>query len=256
MMIKRIRIIITICMLNFICVYAQKDMVILRNGLDFQGQVVIVSNDKTVIKDTNGEQKEISNRDIYMIKYDKRGNVFFTESGERVSDNENDGKVPKGASAIYLIEGKEIIAYDISIDVSNVTYYPPVKKSLLIQIYGKSDTPVTISKNEVFLVRYQDGTKDLITDFETLKKLKEEDLAMKKARDEDAKREAWLKSFPKAATIITKKELVINAIILLDENEKLTYKRAAVDGSPIYIIDKKDVQDVFYKDSNYSAPVP
>ena len=44
-------------MLCFICIHAQKDMIILRNGLDYTGQVVLVSNDKTVFKNSSGEQQ-------------------------------------------------------------------------------------------------------------------------------------------------------------------------------------------------------
>lgn len=64
-------------MLGFVSVNAQKDMIILRSGMDDQGQVVMVSNDVTVFKNSSGEQQEIPNRNLYMIKYDKRGNVFF-----------------------------------------------------------------------------------------------------------------------------------------------------------------------------------
>lgn len=249
MMTKKIYITIVICIQSFISVYAQKDMIIMRSGMDYQGQVVLVSSDVTVFKNSNGEQQELPNRDLYMIKYDKRGNVFFTETGERITDNENEGKMPKGSSLIYLIEGKEIIAFDISIDVNNVAYYPLNRKGSFFPFSSKkSNTQVTIPKDKVFLIKHQDGTKDLITDFETLKKQKEEELARKRAQDKEAKREAWLKSFPKSATIITKKEVIINAMVISDDNQVIKYKKTSMNNSPIFMMDREHIQDVFYKD--------
>ena len=249
MMIKRIYFTIVICMLNLIPVNAQKDIIIMRSGMDYQGQVVLVSKDVTVFKNSDGEQQELPNRDLYMIKYDKRGNVFFTETGERITDNENEGKMPRGSSLIYLIEGKEIVAFDISIDVNNVSYFPLNKKGSFLSLSSKkSDTQVTIPKDKVFLIKYQDGTKDLITDFETVKKRKAEEFARKREQDEKAKREAWLRSFPKSATIITKKNVVINAIVYLDDNNVIKYKKTSMSDSPFFMMDREHIQDVFYKD--------
>lgn len=230
---------------------AQRDMIIMRSGVDIQGQVILVTKDKTNFKDSDGKEKELDNSDIYMIKYDKRGNMFFTEDGERITDNEGNEKVPKGASSVYLTEGKEIIAYDISIDVDSITFYPAVRKGgpkLLFISSNKKGTAVTYPKEQVFLIHHQDGTKDLITDFETLRKMKAEELARRNASDEAARFAAWKKSFPKAATIITKKEVVINAIVLADEETGITYKKASLGNSPIFVMDRENIQDIFYKE--------
>ena len=230
---------------------AQHDMIIMRSGIDIHGQVILVTKDKTNFKDSDGKEKELNNVDIYMIKYDKRGNMFFTEDGERITDNVSHGKVPKGASFVYLIDGKEIVAFDISIDVDSVSFYPAVRKGgSKISFFSsnkKSDTALTYPKEQVFLIHHQDGTKDLITDFKTHRKMKEEELARQRAADEAAKLEAWKKSFPKAATVITKKEAVINAIVLTDEETEITYKKASVENSPIFVMDRENIQDVFYK---------
>lgn len=229
--------------------YGQKDMIILRTGLDFYGKIVLVS-DRTIFKNTNGEQQEIPNRDLYMIKYDKRGNVFFTETGERITDTDSNGKIPKGCSAIYLIEGKEIIATNVSIDVDKVTFTPIQKKSAVEAFLSlsKKEPAVSMPKDQIFLIRHQDGTKDLITDFQTLKKREAEELERERIQEEAAKREKWLKSFPKSATIITKKEVVINAEVLSDDGNIVTYKRKSMDNSPIFTMEKENIQDVFYKD--------
>jgi hypothetical protein len=123
----------------------------MRSGTEYQGQVALVKQDKTVFK-VDDNQMELSNSDIYMIKYKKRGNVFFTETGERFT-SEGDGKIPSCASAIYLIEGKEVAAYDITIDTNNVSYYPLKSKKIgLIQVNKKGSSSFSIPKNEVFLI--------------------------------------------------------------------------------------------------------
>jgi len=230
-----------------VCCCAQSDLIIMRSGTEYQGQVALVKQDKTVFK-VDDNQMELSNSDIYMIKYEKRGNVFFTETGERfISDD--DSKIPSGASVIYLIEGKEVAAYDITIDTNNIIYYPPKNKKFgFIQVSKKSSSSVSIPKNDVFLIKYADGTKDLITDFETLRKQKEEELMKQKADEEAAKKEMWLRSFPKPATIITKKEIVINAIVNSDDGKLIEFKRTSMDNSPIFIMNRDDIQDVFYKE--------
>ena len=240
---------IAIIMLTIsVCCRAQSALIIMRNGIEYQGQVTLVKNDKTVFKDDNDKQMELLNSDIYMIKYEKRGNVYFTETGERFT-SEDDNKIPSDAASIFLIEGKEVGAYDITIDASSVTYYPPTNKKFgFIQVKKKGSSSLSIPKSEVFLIKYSDGTKDMINDFETLKRLKEEELEKKKAEEDAIKKELWLKSFPKSATIITKKEIVVNAIVISDNGKVIEYKRTSMDNSPIFIMNRDDIQDVFYKE--------
>ena len=57
-----------------------------------------------------------------------------------------------------------------------------------------------------------------------------------------------LRSFPKPATIITKKEIVINAIVNSDDGKLIEFKRTSMDNSPIFIMNRDDIQDVFYKE--------
>lgn len=247
---------ILLLLVSFSNCRAQNDMIIMRNGMSFNGKVTLVNKDKTIIKTKKSGQQELSNLEIYMIKYDKRGNVFFTDKGERITDNENNGKVPKGASTIYLVDGKEIFADYISILVDSVLYTPTKKKDLFsISLVSKSKaSKMSLPKERVFLICHPDGTKDIITDFETLKKLRQKELERKRAREEKRREEAWLRSFPKAATIITKKNIVIMATVLSDDRTKITYKKENLDKSPIFTMEKSNIQDLFYKDrQRYSA---
>ena len=60
---------------------AQRDLIILRDGSERRVKIIMVKNDNTLfaIDKKSSVQESIPNKDIYMIKYDKRGNVFFTE---------------------------------------------------------------------------------------------------------------------------------------------------------------------------------
>ena len=98
---------------------AQRDLIILRDGSERRVKIVMVKNDNTLFATDKKSlvQESIPNKDIYMIKYDKRGNVFFTENGERIS-GADDAKIPSNATAIYLLRGEEIIGYNVEMDAN------------------------------------------------------------------------------------------------------------------------------------------
>lgn len=155
-----------------LCANAQRDLIILRDGSERKVKIIMVKNDNTVFaadKKSSIEQS-ISNKDIYMIKYDKRGNVFFTEDGERITGT-GEAKIPSNATAIYLLKGEEIIGYNVEMDADKVSFTKSKKE-------GKDVS--TINKSEIFLIVYPDETKDVLNDFETIRRMKEEVLAEKK----------------------------------------------------------------------------
>lgn len=248
---KRVTIIILLFFVVLAHGYAQRDIIIMRNGMSFTGKVILVSNDKTIFKSKDNGQQELSNLDIYMIKYDKRGNVFFTEKGDRITDNENDNKVPKGATLVYLTDSREIAAEHLAILVDSIILTPIKKKEKFSIPFVRSksnDTRIVLAKKRVFLIWHPDGTKDVITDFETLKKMKLQEIEKKRAQERKSREEAWLRSFPKSATIITKKNVIIPVLVLTDGETEITYKKEKLDNSPIFTMDKANIQDLFYKD--------
>lgn len=48
--------------------------------------------------------------------------------------------------------------------------------------------------------------------------------------------------------IVTKKNVVINAIVYLDDNNVIKYKKTSMSDSPFFMMDREHIQDVFYKD--------
>ena len=137
--------------------YAQRDLIILRDGSERRVKIVMVKNDNTLFATDKKSsiQESIPNKDIYMIKYDKRGNVFFTENGERFSGTD-DAKIPSNATAIYLLRGEEIIGYNVEMDADKVSFTKTKKE-------GKDAS--TINKSDIFLIVYPDETRELLNDF-------------------------------------------------------------------------------------------
>ena len=187
--------------------YAQRDLIILRDGSERRVKIVMVKNDNTLFATDKKSsiQESIPNKDIYMIKYDKRGNVFFTENGERFSGTD-DAKIPSNATAIYLLRGEEIIGYK---DAS------------------------TINKSDIFLIVYPDETRELLNDFAIIRRMREEALAEKKRQEEEARLAELRSRYPKDATIKTVKNVTINVSILSETEEYVTYKKLGQKNSPV-----------------------
>lgn len=218
-----------------------QDLIIFRDGSERMVKIDMVSSEITSFyesKTKDASLETVQNSTIYMIKYAKRGNIFFAENGQRFS-RDGDGKIPSSACSIYLLEGREMIAYNISFDGDNLLYYKTKKK-------GKDTQQFSIPTDSIFLIKYPDGTKDLITDFEELKRREAEALA-EKQRLEEEERLAELRSrYPKEAVISTKKGLEINAILLFENEEVVTYKKSKTKKSPIYNMDRANIKEIRY----------
>lgn len=217
--------------------YAQRDLILLRNGSERKVKIVMVNNESTVFSSgESSSQESIPNTDIYMIKYDKRGNVFFTEEGERITGT-GDGRIPSNASAIYLLKGQEIIGFNVEMDTAKV-YYTLSKK--------KGKDVLSIDKSDIFLISYPDDTKEMLNDFETIKRLKEEALAEKRRQ---AARLAELRSrYPKDATIKTIKNLSINISLLSESDEVVTYKKVGQENGPIYHMNRANIKEIMFNE--------
>lgn len=216
---------------------AQNDIILLRDGTERKGKVVMVTNENTIIIEGSKKtstQDNVLNKSIYMIKYEKRGNVFFTDDGKRIS-GEGDGKIPAGASIIYLLEGNEIIAYNVSMDEGIVQFYNSKKKG---------SPQLSIPSDRVFLIKYPDGTKDLMNDFEEVKRKEAEAEAERKRIEEEAQRKALQNQYPKDATIRTIKNQSINVILLSENDEEITYKKKGIKNSPVFHMNKTKIKDI------------
>ncbi|MBD5227354.1 MAG: LysM peptidoglycan-binding domain-containing protein [Bacteroidales bacterium] len=146
------------------CSYAvAQDLIILRSGEECEGKVTQASQNAVVVESKKGglfskeaKQATLAPSDVYMIKYKERGNIYFKEDGKRVS-GENQ-KLDKSADIIYLKEGKEIPAWDLTFDAETISFRTSKESKK-----AKSAT-VTVATPEVFMIKYSDGSKDVIND--------------------------------------------------------------------------------------------
>ena len=214
--------------------YAQRDLIILRDGSERRVKIVMVKNDNTLFATDKKSsiQESIPNKDIYMIKYDKRGNVFFTENGERFSGTD-DAKIPSNATAIYLLRGEEIIGYNVEMDADKVSFTKTKKE-------GKDAS--TINKSDIFLIVYPDETRELLNDFAIIRRMREEALAEKKRQEEEARLAELRSRYPKDATIKTVKNVTINVSILSETEEYVTYKKLGQKNSTVYYKHRTNIE--------------
>lgn len=214
-----------------------QDLIIFRNGSEKKVKITMVTNDKTTFSDITNKAapaQAYNNTSIYMIKYEKRGNVFFTEDGKRLT-GEGDGKVPVSATAIYLLEGKEIVAYNVSIEEGNVSFYSSKKKGT--QKLG-------VPSDKVFLIKYPDGSRDLMNTFEDLKRREAEEIAEKKRLEEEARLAEIRNRYPKDAIIKTQKNLDIRVSLLSENDDFVRYKKTNLKNSPIFNMDKANIKEI------------
>ncbi len=155
-----------------------KDIIMLRNGLEKEVYVVQVGNDKIVYKESKGKnatEEFLNLEDVYMISYEKRGIVYITQDGKRVSEDAESMKAlkKKASSWVYLVKGKIYPAYNLKISENEIEFK---------RLSGKDFSSMIFNKNDIFLIRYSDGTKDIITEFkpkEVAKSVIEEPLEIK-----------------------------------------------------------------------------
>lgn len=156
---KRPFLIILLIIVPLLVLDAQ-DLIILRNGDDILCKVEKLDNGEVTYK-SDGVTETLPVTQIYLIKYASRGNAFFSETGDATYRT----KVPKSSKKdilIYLCSGSEIKASELEIKSETLQYQEP-KNSLAPKT---SEEWIPISKRDVFLIRYPDGTKDVINNLQ------------------------------------------------------------------------------------------
>lgn len=230
-----------------------QDVIIFRDGHIKNVKIIQTSNDKTLFKDTEDEyatEESVDNKKIFMLKFKTRGNVVFNSKGERISSTYGATKIPRGAIAIYYNDGRELFAYKLTVDTRVVTYYTNKK--------GEG-TPITAPKSEIFMIRYPDGTRDVLTniaDYES------QQLQLQKAADE-AKLKAEIEkrradsinasmdepttlSAPQKATIVTTRGVKMKVWICDDNGTTVTYKRTNSEKAAIFRMSKSKIKSISY----------
>lgn len=142
------------------------DMVILRSAEEITGNIDMISEGRIIIYTDNGEMS-IPTDQVYMIKYETRGNAFFNPHGKMRYDSEHKTRnLGDKEIGIYLSSGDEVIASAIRVDEENINYKLS-KKDLLSgvsKIFSKKNKEwIKLPKEQVFIVKYADGSKEVIT---------------------------------------------------------------------------------------------
>lgn len=226
-----------------------QDMMLLRNGDEIQCKVDMISNG-TVSYQENGTKSQMPTTQLYMIKYEKRGNAFFNSDGESSYNSESSSaKLSKKDIAIYLCDGGEVIASEVKLSKETVDYKTSNKKTWNA-ITGflpvkKSGDWSSLPKEKVFLIRYFDGSREVINDLQKLEEQARLD-ALPKVKhpfipiNKDEK-------FPCPAELELNDGKTHSVIIYDMEREYVHYRKKEWQDGPIFRMQRSKIKEISIK---------
>lgn len=229
-----------------------QDAIIYRDGRVKSVKIIQTNNDKTLFKESDNKkatEEYVENTKVFMLKFKTRGNVVFNSHGERILTTSEHTQIPKDAIVVYYKDGREVPAYNLTMD-ANVVSFKTSKK-------GK-DSPIASPKAEVFMIRYPDGTRDILTNLaveEQQQRECEEEEARLKAQKEaeiaDSIKTATAETAASAkktrkATIVTKKGLRMKVWICSDTATMVSYKKANTSKAPVFNLSKTKIKNIIY----------
>ena len=231
--------------------YAQ-DAIIYRDGRVKEVKIIQTNNDKTLFKEAGNKhaaEEYVDNKQVFMLKFKTRGNVVFNANGERILTTYERIQVPKDAIVVYYKDGREVPAYNLTMD-ANVVSFKPSKKA--------KNRPIYSAKSEVFMIRYPDGTRDILTNLaveEQRQREREAEEARLKAQREavvaDSIKQATVEAAasatnPKKATIITKKGMRMKVWVCSETNSMVSYKKTNSSKAAIFNMSKAKIKSIVY----------
>nr|WP_293555734.1 hypothetical protein [Prevotella sp.] len=234
-----------------IAIHAQ-DAIIFRDGRVKSVKIIQTNNDKTLFKESgnkNASEEFVENTKVFMLKFKTRGNVVFNANGERILTTSEHTEIPKDAIVVYYKDGREVPAYNLTMDASVVSFKTSKKAK---------DRPIFSPKSEVFMIRYPDGTRDILTNLavaEQLQREREEEEARLKAQREaevaDSIKaadieEAASTTNPKKATIVTKKGVRMKVWVCSDTATMVSYKKVNSAKAAIFNMSKAKIKNIIY----------
>ncbi len=248
---KRIVVILNLLLLIAINVYTQ-DAIIFRDGRVKSVKIIQTNNDKTLFKESdskNASEEYVENTKVFMLKFKTRGNVVFNGSGERILTTSEHIQIPKDAIVVYYKDGREVPAYNLTMDANTVSFKTTKKAK---------DRPIYSPKSEVFMIRYPDGTRDILTNLaveEQRQREREAEEARQKALREaevaDSIKAAVIEEAasatnPKKATIVTKKGVRMKVWICSDTATMVSYKKVNSVKAAIFNMSKAKIKNIIY----------
>lgn len=229
-----------------------QDAIIFRDGRVKSVKIIQTNNDKTLFKESgnkNASEEYVENTKVFMLKFKTRGNVVFNANGERILTTSEHTEIPKDAIVVYYKDGREIPAYNLTMDASVVSFKTSKKAK---------DRPIFSSKSEVFMIRYPDGTRDILTNLavaeQQQREHEEEEARLKAQREAEvadsikaaAIEEAASTTNPKKATIVTKKGVRMKVWVCSDTATMVSYKKVNSAKAAIFNMSKAKIKNIIY----------
>ena len=234
-----------------IAIHAQ-DAIIFRDGRVKSVKIIQTNNDKTLFKESDNKkasEEYVENTKVFMLKFKTRGNVVFNGNGERILTTSEHVQIPKDAIVVYYKDGREVPAYNLTMDANTVSFKTTKKAK---------DRPIFSPKSEVFMIRYPDGTRDILTNLaveEQQQRERETEEARQKAQREAeaadsikaaAIEEAASATNPKKATIVTKKGVRMKVWVCSDTATMVSYKKVNSAKAAIFNMSKAKIKNIIY----------
>lgn len=229
-----------------------QDAIIFRDGRVKSVKIIQTNNDKTLFKESdnkNASEEYVENTKVFMLKFKTRGNVVFNANGERILATSEHTEIPKDAIVVYYKDGREVPAYNLTMDASVVSFKTNKKAK---------DRPIFSPKSEVFMIRYPDGTRDILTNLavaeQQQRERKAEEARLKAQREAEvadsikaaAIEEAASATNPKKATIVTKKGVRMKVWVCSDTATMVSYKKVNSAKAAIFNMSKAKIKNIIY----------
>ena len=229
-----------------------QDVIIFRDGRVKSVKIIQTNNDKTLFKESgnkNASEEYVENTKVFMLKFKTRGNVVFNANGERILTTSEHTEIPKDAIIVYYKDGREIPAYNLTMDASVVSFKTSKKAK---------DRPMFSPKAEVFMIRYPDGTRDILTNLAVAERQQREreaeEARLKAQREAEAAdsikaaaiEEAASTTNPKKATIVTKKGVRMKVWVCSDTPTMVSYKKVNSAKAAIFNMSKSKIKNIIY----------
>lgn len=237
--------------LAFIPCVAQ-DAIIFRDGRVKSVKIIQTNNDKTLFRESDNKkapEEYVDNTKVFMLKFKTRGNVVFDSNGERILATSEPTQISKDAVIVYYKDGREVPAYYLTMD-ANVVSFKTDKKT--------KDRPVYSPKSDVFMIRYPDGTRDILTNLAIEEQRQREREAEEERLKEQceaemsdsikaaATEEAASATNPKRGTIVTKKGVRMKVWVCNDTATMVSYKKVNSAKAPVFKMSKAKIKNIVY----------
>jgi hypothetical protein len=229
-----------------------QDAIIFRDGRVKFVKIIQTNNDKTLFRESDNKkapEEYVENTKVFMLKFKTRGNVVFDSNGERILATSEPTQIPKDAVVVYYKDGREVPAYNLTMD-ANVVSFKTDKKT--------KDRPVFSPKSEVFMISYPDGTRDILTNLaveeQRQREREAEEERLKEQREAEAAdsikaaatEEAASATNSKKATIVTKKGVRMKVWVCSDTATMVSYKKVNSAKAPVFNMSKAKIKNIIY----------